>query len=206
MQETIKRLIDIITALVLLVLCMPLLALIALLVRITMGKPVLFRHRRPGLNEKIFTLYKFRTMTEERDEQGNLLPNEERLTRVGRIIRGLSLDELPQLWNVLKGDLSLVGPRPLLVDYLEHYLPEERRRHEVRPGITGLAQVSGRNTMEFADRFKKDIEYIDAWSLWLDLKILFLTAAKVLKRESIEIDERELRKRFEEARRKDSNA
>jgi len=185
MQKAIKRVFDFFVAGLLLVLLSPLLLVTALLIRIRMGSPLLFRQQRPGYREKLFTVSKFRTMTNACNKSGKLLPDEERLTRLGRIIRSLSLDELPQLWNVLKGDLSLVGPRPLLIEYLERYTPEQRRRHEVKPGITGWAQVNGRNAITWEDKFKCDVWYVENWSLWLDIKILMMTVWKVIKREGI---------------------
>lgn len=146
---------------------------------------MLFRQMRPGLHGEPFTLYKFRTMTDARDADGNLLPDAQRLTRFGRFLRSTSLDELPELWNVLKGDMSLVGPRPLLMQYLERYTPEQKRRHEVRPGITGWAQVNGRNAITWEEKFALDVWYVDNQSLWLDLRILMLTVWKVLRREAI---------------------
>jgi len=183
--KSLKRWIDIGGAILLFLLLAPFMLLIALLIRITMGAPVLFRQQRPGLHGKPFTLYKFRTMTDARDEQGNLLPDEQRLTRLGRFLRSTSLDELPELWNVLKGDMSLVGPRPLLMEYLPLYTPEQFRRHEVRPGITGWAQIHGRNALSWEERFTLDVWYVDHVSFWLDLKILALTLWKVLTREGI---------------------
>ena len=171
---------------------------IAILVRSRLGSPVLFRQVRPGLGGRPFTIYKFRTMIELRDEQGKLLPNEARLPRFGRILRSTSLDELPELFNVLKGDMSIVGPRPLLMDYLPLYSPEQSRRHDVRAGVTGLAQIKGRNELEFEDRFRFDVFYVDHMCLALDIKILIATLAKVIKRESIAMEERALRRRFEE--------
>lgn len=168
-----------------LILTSPVMAITALLVRLTMGKPVLFRQVRPGLHGKPFILYKFRTMTDERDEQGNLLPDEQRLTRLGRFLRRTSLDELPELWNVLKGDMSLVGPRPLLMEYLPLYTPEQFRRHEVKPGITGWAQVNGRNAITWEEKFKLDTWYVDNLSFWFDIKIIFMTVWKIIKREGI---------------------
>jgi len=153
-----------------------------------MGSPVLFRQVRPGLHRKPFVMYKFRTMRDLRDTEGRLLPDEMRLTRVGHILRATSLDELPELFNVLKGEMSLVGPRPLLMEYLELYTPEQARRHEVKPGITGWAQVNGRNAITWEEKFKLDVWYVDNWSLGLDLKILALTLIKVLKREGISAD------------------
>ncbi len=180
-----KRLLDLALTFPALVLLSPILAFIALLVRLTLGTPVLFRQQRPGLHGKPFTLYKFRTMTDARDAQGNLLPDAERLTTFGRFLRSTSLDELPELWNVLRGDMSLVGPRPLLMQYLDRYTPEQARRHEVKPGITGWAQVNGRNAITWEQKFALDVWYVDHVSLWLDLKIIALTVWKILKREGI---------------------
>ncbi len=184
-NPTFKRLVDVTVALVALLVFAPLLAALALLIRLKLGTPVLFRQRRPGLHRKPFTLYKFRTMTDERDEQGNLLPDEQRLIRFGRFLRSTSLDELPELWNVIKGDMSLVGPRPLLMEYLPLYTPEQFRRHEVKPGITGWAQVNGRNALTWEEKFKLDVWYVDNQSFWLDMKILFLTICHLIKREGI---------------------
>lgn len=150
-----------------------------------LGSPILFKQQRPGLHGKPFYLYKFRTMTDERDENGELLPDHLRLTPFGQFLRKYSLDELPQLFNVLKGDISLVGPRPLLMEYLELYTPEQARRHEVKPGITGWAQVNGRNAISWEEKFKLDVWYVDNRTFWLDIKILFLTVIKVLKKEGI---------------------
>ena len=175
MSRTIKRLIDLALAGVALFVLSPVILFGVLLVRVFMGCPVFFCQVRPGVNEKPFKLYKFRTMTEKRGPGGELLPDDERLTRVGRFLRRWSLDELPQLWNVLKGDMSLVGPRPLLMEYLELYTPEQRRRHELRPGITGWAQVEGRNLVNWERRFKLDVWYVDNWTLWVDLGILWRT-------------------------------
>ena len=180
-----KRVFDIFVAAVLLLLLAVPLTVMALLVRSKMGSPVIFKQRRPGLNGTIFEMMKFRTMTDRRDEQGNLLPDYFRLTSFGRFLRSTSLDELPELWNVLKGDMSLVGPRPLLTEYLPLYSPEQCRRHEVRPGISGWAQVNGRNALSWEEKFKLDIWYVDNRSLWLDIKILLLTVKKVIVREGI---------------------
>jgi lipopolysaccharide/colanic/teichoic acid biosynthesis glycosyltransferase len=180
-----KRLLDVVGASVALLIFGPLMLYLAFRVRQEPGSPVLFRQVRPGLGGKPFVMYKFRTMTEERDEQGNLLPDEKRLTPFGAFLRAWSLDELPELFNVLKGDMSLVGPRPLLMQYLDRYTPEQFRRHEVKPGITGWAQVHGRNALTWEEKFKLDVWYVDNWSVWLDLKILLLTLIKVLKREGI---------------------
>lgn len=168
----------------LLLLVLPLL-LLASLVRFRLGSPVLFRQARPGLHGRPFMMVKFRTMTDERGADGELLPDAQRLTSFGRFLRASSLDELPELWNVLRGEMSLVGPRPLLMEYLPLYSPEQARRHEVRPGITGWAQVNGRNALSWEERFKLDIWYVDHRSLWLDLRILWLTVRKVIVREGI---------------------
>lgn len=184
-QELIKWMADRLVAALALFLISPLLLILGSAVYIRMGRPILFAQPRPGKDGRIFTFYKFRTMTDERDLDGNLLPDAQRLTALGQFLRKTSLDELPQLWNVLKGDMSFVGPRPLLVAYLDRYTPEQARRHEVKPGITGWAQVNGRNAISWEEKFKLDIWYVDGWSLWLDLKILFLTVIKVLKREGI---------------------
>jgi len=159
--------------------------IIALLVRFKIGSPVLFRQVRPGLYGRPFTIYKFRTMTDERDENGNLLPDGERLTRLGRFLRKTSMDELPELFNAIKGNMSIVGPRPLLMQYLDRYTSEQARRHEVKPGITGWAQVNGRNAISWEDKFKLDVWYVDNWSLWLDVKIIAMTVWKVLGRDGI---------------------
>ncbi|MGQ9768866.1 MAG: sugar transferase [Anaerolineae bacterium] len=180
-----KRVLDVVLAGAALVVLSPVILIIALAIRLWMGPQVSFRQVRPGLYGRPFTLYKFRTMTDARDVQGNLLPDAERLTPLGRFLRATSLDELPELWNVLKGDMSLVGPRPLLMQYLDRYTPEQARRHEVRPGITGWAQVNGRNALSWEQKFALDVWYVDNLSLWLDLKIIALTVWKILKREGI---------------------
>jgi lipopolysaccharide/colanic/teichoic acid biosynthesis glycosyltransferase len=181
----VKRLMDIALSSIGLLLLAPLILVLVVLVRVRLGSPVLFRQERPGLYGRPFIILKFRTMTDECDESGNLLPDDQRLTRFGRFLRASSMDELPELWNVLRGDMSLVGPRPLLMEYLPLYTPEQARRNEVRPGITGWAQVNGRNALSWEDKFKLDVWYVDNQSLWLDLKILFLTVKKVLVREGI---------------------
>lgn len=163
----------------------PVLALVAVFIVLTMGRPILFRQNRPGYRERLFQLFKFRTMNEKKDAGGRLLPDENRLTPVGRFLRSTSLDELPELWNVLKGDMSLVGPRPLLPRYLDRYTAEQNRRHEIRPGLTGLAQVSGRNILSWEDRFLLDVWYVDHVTLWLDIKILWRTLLQVLLRKGI---------------------
>ena len=180
-----KRLFDLVLTIPGLIALLPVLAVIALLVRVKLGSPVLFRQVRPGLHGKPFTIYKFRTMSDERNSEGNLLPDSERLTRFGRYLRSASLDELPELWNVIKGEMSLVGPRPLLTEYLPLYNNFEYRRHEVRPGITGWAQVMGRNALCWEDKFDLDVWYVDNSSLALDIKILAMTILKILKREGI---------------------
>lgn len=185
MKAVVKRCIDVAVSLVGLVLLSPLLFVVAVLVRMTMGRPVLFRQVRPGLRGKPFTMYKFRTMLDTRGPDGAPLPDEQRLTRFGRFLRSTSLDELPELVNVLKGEMSLVGPRPLLMEYLDRYTPEQARRHEVKPGITGWAQVMGRNALSWEEKFKLDVWYVDHWTLWLDLKIMVMTLVKVFKREGI---------------------
>lgn len=180
-----KRVFDLILVLPGLVLISPILALVALTVWIGIGTPVIFRQRRAGREGRPFVYFKFRTMTNARDVQGELLPDEQRLTAVGRFLRSLSLDELPSLVNVLRGEMSLVGPRPLYVRYIERYTPEQARRLEVIPGITGLAQISGRNALAWEERFRLDVWYVDHWSVWLDLKILLITFWKVIRREAI---------------------
>lgn len=180
-----KRLFDLVLTVPGLILISPILAVIALAIRIALGSPVLFRQRRPGFLARPFTNYKFRTMSDERDAQGKLLPDAVRLTRLGRFLRSFSLDELPELLNVLKGEMSLVGPRPLLMRYLERYSAEQARRHEVLPGITGWTQVNGRNANTWEQKFEYDVWYVDHWSLRLDAKILLITLWKVLTREGI---------------------
>ncbi|MBR8699995.1 sugar transferase [Enterococcus casseliflavus] len=181
----IKRLIDILLSGLALVFLSPLFVIVTILVRIKLGSPVIFKQERPGLEEKIFTMYKFRTMTSEMDEKGNLLSDEIRLTKFGKIIRATSIDELPELWNILKGDMSIVGPRPLLVGYLPMYNEEQRKRHLVRPGLTGLAQVNGRNAISWNEKFKLDCQYVDNVSFKQDLLIIFLTIYKVFVQEGI---------------------
>jgi sugar transferase EpsL len=184
-QWIIKRALDVTVAAVGLVLLSPLLTVVAIAIRMTMGKPVLFQQVRPGKYARPFTLLKFRTMNNGKDREGRLLPDGERLTRLGCFLRTCSLDELPQLWNVLRGDISLVGPRPLLTEYLERYTPEQGRRHEVMPGVTGWAQVNGRNALSWEEKFVLDAWYVEHWGLGLDLKILAKTVWRVLRREGI---------------------
>lgn len=183
-----KRLFDISAAALALLILSPVLAIVALQINRKMGSPVLFRQIRPGLNGKPFEMIKFRTMKDAVDGQGNPLPDSERLTPFGQFLRSSSLDELPELWNVLKGDMSLVGPRPLLMEYLPLYTPEQYRRHEVRPGVTGWAQINGRNALSWEEKFRLDVWYVDNRSLWLDIKILFLTVKKVVVRDGISAD------------------
>lgn len=180
-----KRLFDLLTANTLLVLFSPLFLLTALVIRLGMGSPILFRQQRPGLHGKLFDFLKFRTMTDARDPQGRLLPDEIRLTPIGHLLRRLSLDELPQFLNVIRGDMSLVGPRPLLPEYLPLYDAQQARRHEVKPGITGWAQVNGRNAVAWEERFKLDVWYVDHRSFWLDLKILVLTVWRVFQAQGV---------------------
>lgn len=178
----IKRILDIVLSLSAIIILSPILLILYILVRVKLGSPVLFKQERPGKDEKIFTLCKFRTMTDKRDEQGELLPDEVRLTKFGKLLRSTSLDELPELFNILKGDMSIIGPRPLLVRYLLWYTESERRRHDVRPGLTGLAQVNGRNALGWEDRFRYDLEYVNHCSFIMDIKIIMMTVGKVLKR------------------------
>jgi len=180
-----KRPMDFILSLIAIIVLSPVLLITALLVRTKLGSPVIFKQKRPGLNEEIFTLHKFRTMTDSKDENGELLPDSVRLTKFGRILRSTSLDELPELWNILKGDMSIVGPRPLLVRYLPYYRENERLRSTVRPGLTGLAQVQGRNVLTWNERFQTDIEYVNNLSVRLDLAILMHTVLVVVKKENI---------------------
>lgn len=180
-----KRLMDLFIAVPAFIVLLPVYAIVTLLVCLLIGFPVLFRQKRPGLGGKPFTMYKFRTMTDARGHDGALLPDAARLTRFGQFLRAASLDELPELLNVLKGDMSLVGPRPLLMKYLERYSPKQARRHEVRPGITGWAQVNGRNAITWEEKFNLDVWYVDNQSFWLDIKIIFLTIFKIFKREGI---------------------
>ncbi len=180
-----KRLFDLVFSLVLVTLLLPLLALLVILVHINLGSPVLFRQQRPGLLGKPFTFYKFRTMNNRTDENGRLLPDEDRLTGFGSFLRRTSLDELPQLFNVIRGDMSLVGPRPLLMEYLDLYTEEQMRRHEARPGVTGWAQVNGRNAITWEEKFSLDLWYVDNRSFLLDLRIILLTIVRIVRKEGI---------------------
>lgn len=200
-ERCIKRLLDIVLSGGALLVLSPVLLVTAVLVRTKLGSPVVFCQERPGKDEKIFKLYKFRTMTDERDENGELLPDEVRLTKFGRLLRSTSLDELPELWNIFRGDMSIVGPRPLLVEYLPYYTEEERHRHDVRPGLTGLAQVNGRNNLTWEEKFHYDLQYIKDISLLNDCKIILLTAKKVVCRSDIAVDTRSTEGNFAEIRR-----
>ena len=184
-ERHIKRIQDFLCALLALIVLSPVFVIIAILVKIKLGSPILFKQERPGLNEQIFTLYKFRTMTDECDEKGELLPDEVRLTKFGKALRATSLDELPELLNIIKGDMAVVGPRPLLVRYLPLYNDDQKKRHLVRPGFTGYAQVNGRNTVSWEDKFDMDVEYVDNYSMFMDIKILFMTVVNVLKHDGI---------------------
>jgi lipopolysaccharide/colanic/teichoic acid biosynthesis glycosyltransferase len=181
----VKRILDVISSLLAIIILSPLLAVTSVLVKTKLGSPVLFKQERPGKDEKIFTLMKFRTMTDERDENGELLPDEVRLTKFGKFLRSTSIDELPELFNILKGDMSVIGPRPLLVKYLPRYNEHQHRRHEVKPGLSGWAQVNGRNAISWEEKFDFDVEYVDNYSLLMDIKVLLMTVANVLKREGI---------------------
>ena len=183
--QLIKRLFDLTVAVPSVIILAPLLIFIGILLQIKIGSPIFFRQLRAGRHGNPFSIYKFRTMTDERDKDGNLLPDGERLTSPGRFLRKTSMDELPQLFNVIRGDMSIVGPRPLVAKYLERYTPEQARRHEVRPGITGWAQVNGRNTISWENKFKLDVWYVDNRGLWLDVTIIFMTVLRVLKRDGI---------------------
>lgn len=187
-QKFIKRLMDFMLALITLVLLSPILLIVSILVRTKLGSPILFKQQRPGKNEKIFMMYKFRTMTDEKDENGHLLPDDVRLTKFGKFLRSTSLDELPELINILKGDMAIIGPRPLLVEYLPLYNTEQKKRHEVRPGLSGLAQVSGRNAISWEQKFKLDVDYVNNVTFLNDLKIILITVKKVFVREGISSD------------------
>ena len=187
-ERYIKRFLDIVLSGGALIVLSPVLLVTAILVRTKLGSPVIFCQERPGKDEKIFKLYKFRSMTDERDENGNLLPDEVRLTRFGKLLRSTSLDELPELWNIFRGDMSIVGPRPLLVSYLSYYTAEERHRHDVRPGLTGLAQVNGRNNLTWEQKFAYDLEYVGHLTFVNDVKIIFKTVLKVFARADVQTD------------------
>lgn len=195
-RNYIKRLMDIFLSLIGLIVLSPVLLVVAILIRLKLGSPVIFKQERPGLNEKIFTLYKFRTMTDERDEKGKLLPNHMRLTKFGKNLRGTSVDELPELFNILKGDMSIIGPRPLLIEYLPLYNEKQRKRHSVRPGLSGLAQVNGRNAISWEEKFEYDIEYVENISFLMDFKLIFATFIKVFKRSDINKNENVTMEKF----------
>ena len=184
-EKYVKRFFDIILSLFALILLSPVMLIVAILVRTKLGSPVIFCQERPGKNERIFKLYKFRSMTDKRDEKGDLLPDEVRLTKFGKLLRSTSLDELPELWNILRGDMSIVGPRPLLVKYLPLYNEVQKHRHDVRPGLTGWAQVHGRNTISWEEKFEYDVWYVEHLSFAIDVKTIFLTVKKVFRREGI---------------------
>lgn len=196
----IKRLLDIVLSGVALIVLSPVYLILAILIRIKLGSPIIFHQERPGKDEKIFTLCKFRTMTDERDENGQLLPDAVRLTKFGKLLRATSLDELPELWNIFKGDMSIIGPRPLLVSYLPYYTEEEKLRHTVRPGLTGLAQVSGRNFLDWDRRLQKDVEYVRNLSFLMDLKVIFMTIKVVLVKEDVAEDTNFVEGNFAEIR------
>lgn len=193
----IKRPMDFLLSLIALILLSPVMLIVAILVKIKLGGPVLFKQERPGKNEKIFKMYKFRSMTQEKDEQGNLLPDDKRLTKFGKILRSTSLDELPGLFNILKGDMSIVGPRPLLVRYLPRYNAEQRKRHLVRPGLTGLAQVNGRNAITWEERFNLDIKYVEKVTFFKDLSIIIKTFFKVIRRKDVNSETHVTKEEFE---------
>lgn len=199
-RHFIKRLLDIVLSGTALVILSPVYLILAIMIRVKLGGPVIFHQERPGKDEKIFTLCKFRTMTDERDESGNLLPDNKRLTKFGKLLRATSLDELPELWNIFKGDMSIIGPRPLLVSYLPYYTKEEQLRHTVRPGLTGLAQVSGRNFLDWDNRLKKDIEYVRNLSFLMDLKVIFLTIKVIFVKENVAEDTNFVEGNFAEIR------
>lgn len=197
-----KRLVDILCALAAIIVFSWLYIIVAVLVRVKLGSPVLFRQERPGLNGKIFSLYKFRTMTDQRDENGNLLPDDIRLTRFGRLLRSTSLDELPEAFNILKGDMSVVGPRPLLKEYLPYYTEEEMHRHDVRPGLTGLAQINGRNTITWEEKFSFDVSYTQNITFLTDVKIILATVLKAVKRSDIRVGSEFVVEKFIDSRTK----
>lgn len=202
----IKRMLDFILSLIALIVLSPLMIIIGILVRIKLGRPVIFKQKRPGKNEKIFTLYKFRTMTDEKDEQGNLLADEKRLTKFGKFLRSTSLDELPELWNILKGEMAIVGPRPLLVEYLPLYNEEQKHRHDIKPGLTGLAQISGRNAIQWEEKFKEDIEYVNNITFIQDTKIILKTFIKVFKKDGINQEGNATIRKFEGVKKEKINA
>ncbi len=192
-----KRFIDISGALLAIIIFMPVMLFVAILIFFKMGRPIFFIQKRPGYRRVPFDMYKFRTLSEDRDRTGNYLPDQRRINKFGMLLRSTSLDELPELWNVLKGDMSLVGPRPLLLEYLPLYDEEQNRRHEVKPGITGWAQINGRNAITWTDKFKLDVWYVDNYSIWLDIKIIFMTPMKVFSRSDISSENQVTSSKFE---------
>ena len=200
-EKYFKRVLDVFCGLAALLVFWWLYIIVAILVRIKLGSPVLFRQERPGKNEKVFRLYKFRTMTDARDENGNLLPDEVRLTKFGRALRATSLDELPEVFNILKGEMSVIGPRPLTIQYLPYYSEEERRRHDVRPGLSGLAQVNGRNFIDWDHRLALDVQYVKKITFLGDLRIILQTALKFVKKEDVAVDTNKVEPNFAEERR-----
>ncbi|CAM5185077.1 Lipopolysaccharide/colanic/teichoic acid biosynthesis glycosyltransferase OS=Ureibacillus acetophenoni OX=614649 GN=SAMN05877842_104135 PE=3 SV=1 [Ureibacillus acetophenoni] len=199
-----KRPIDFVLALIAIIFLSPVFIFVAILVKTKLGSPVIFKQERPGLNEEIFTMYKFRTMTDAKDEKGELLDDSIRLTKFGKLLRSTSIDELPELFNILKGDMSFVGPRPLLIRYLPYYREDERVRSNVRPGITGLAQINGRNALSWSERFKTDVEYVNNLTLLLDVKILFITLSVVFKRKNILVGSEHILKDLDVERKEES--
>lgn len=195
-RHYLKRPMDFILSLLALIVLSPILLIVAVLVRLKLGTPVIFKQQRPGLHEQIFTLYKFRTMTDAKDREGNLLPDSVRLTRFGKLLRSTSLDELPELWNILRGDMSIVGPRPLLVQYLPLYNERQRRRHDVRPGLSGLAQVNGRNAISWEEKFELDVQYVEKHTFLGDVKIILYTLKKAIVREGISSSSSETMEEF----------
>lgn len=199
-----KRIMDFTLALIVTVVLSPIFMIVALCVRLKLGSPIIFKQIRPGLNEKLFVMYKFRTMKDDKDDKGELLPDTTRLTEFGCFLRSTSLDELPGLWNIIKGDMSIVGPRPLLVEYLPYYNAQEKRRHEVRPGLTGLAQINGRNLLMWDARLRKDVDYVNTFSFYKDIHIILKTFIKVLKRQDIATDTSESEGNLAEIRNKNT--
>lgn len=195
-RKYIKRILDIVLSFIALIILSPIMFIVAILVRIKLGSPVIFKQQRPGLNEKVFTMYKFRTMADKRNNFGELLSDSERLTKFGKFLRSTSLDELPELWNIFKGDMSIVGPRPLLIDYLSLYNDKQRHRHDVRPGLTDLSAIRGRNNVTWSDQFDHDFEYIENMSFIMDAKVIFSTLLIVIKREGINQEGYATREKF----------
>lgn len=202
-KKYVKRMLDFILSLLALIILMPVMLIIYILVRIKLGKPAIFKQKRPGKDEKIFTLYKFRTMTNEKDENGKLLPDSQRLTKFGKFLRSSSLDELPELINIIKGDMSIVGPRPLAVQYLPYYNEQEKHRHDVRPGLTGLAQINGRNNLSWEEKFEYDLNYINEITLKNDINIILKTIIKVFKKQDVVVRGTGKNIDFDEYRRKE---